>query len=263
MGMIKAIWQYRGFIFSSVKREFQSKYSNSALGVVWTLIRPLTMILVYTLVFSQLMRTRVPGSDSPFAYSIFLCSGMLTWTFFAEIVGRAETMFLENANLIKKVSFPHLCLPIILVLNASVNFVIIFGLFLSFLVITGAFPGLLCLALVPLLIIQVLFSIGLGMSIGVLNVFFRDVGQLFAVVLQLWFWITPVVYPISILPTIVQKFVRLNPMTPLINGYQVVLANQQVPDWSSLMPAACVALLLCWFGWSLFRKHVGEMVDEL
>jgi lipopolysaccharide transport system permease protein len=263
MQMIKALWGHRSFIFGSVKREFQSKYSNSLLGAAWTFIRPLTMIVVYTVVFSQIMRAKLSGVDTPFAYSIYLCSGILTWSFFSEIVGRAETIFIENANLIKKVSFPRLCLPVILIANASVNFAIIFGLFTVFMIVTGSFPGLVYLAIFPVLAIQILFSAGLGITVGVLNVFFRDIGQLFAVALQLWFWVTPVVYPINILPPFFQELVKFNPMTNLIGAYQGILVNGQWPDWYSLWPVTLLSVLLCWWGAHLFRKHVGEMVDEL
>lgn len=263
MQMIKALWGHRSFIFGSVKREFQSKYSNSLLGAAWTVIRPLTMIVVYTVVFSQIMRAKLSGVDTPFAYSIYLCAGILTWSFFSEIVGRAETIFIENANLIKKVSFPRLCLPVILVANASVNFAIIFGLFTVFLIVTGSFPGLVYLAIFPVLAIQILFSAGLGITVGVLNVFFRDIGQLFAVALQLLFWVTPVVYPINILPPFFQELVKFNPMTNLIGAYQGILVNGQWPDWYALWPVTLLSVLLCWWGAHLFRKHVGEMVDEL
>ncbi len=263
MRMFKALWGYRGFILGSVKREFQAKYSNSLLGAAWTVINPLAMIIVYTVVFSQIMRAKLPGIDSQFAYSIYLCAGVLTWTFFSETVSRAQNVFLENANLLKKISFPRLCLPVIVVANASLNFVIIFGLFTVFLLASGSFPGVVYLAMFPLLLIQILFSVGLGITLGVLNVFFRDVGQLFGVVLQFWFWLTPVVYPINILPEVVRQALRYNPMTNLITSYQGILVEGQWPDWSSLWPVSVLALLLCLWGMNLFRKHAGEMVDEL
>ena len=137
--MILAIWSYRGFIAGNVKREFQSKYSNSLLGAAWTVINPLAMIVVYTVIFSQIMRARLAGVDGAFAYSIYLCSGVLTWGLFAEIVSRAQNVFLENANILKKLSFPRLCLPVIVVANALLNFSIIFGLFTLFLLITETF----------------------------------------------------------------------------------------------------------------------------
>jgi lipopolysaccharide transport system permease protein len=263
VGMLRSIWSYRGFISGSVKREFQSRYRNSLLGAAWTVLNPLAMIVVYTVIFSQVMKTRLPGVDSGFAYSIYLCAGMLTWGLFAEIVGRAQNVFLEHANLIKKISFPRICLPVIVVLNASVNFAIIFGLFVLFLLFSGTFPGVSFIAVFPVLAIQITFAIGLGISVGVLNVFFRDVGQFFAVLLQFWFWFTPVVYPASILPSSVQPYLQWNPMVPLVSAYQDVLVHGKWPQWSELWIPAALALLLCAVGIRLFRKRVGEIVDEL
>lgn len=263
MQMIQAIWSYRGFISGSVRREFESKYRNSLLGALWTIINPLTMIVVYTVIFSRLMQAKLPGVESTFGYSIYLCVGILTWGLFTEIVSRSQSVFLDNANLIKKISFPRLCLPIIVILNASMNFVIIFGLFTAFLIVSGNFPGVVFIAIFPLLILQVLFSIGLGITIGVLNVFFRDVGQLFGVILQFWFWLTPVVYPINILPERARDIIQYNPMVPLLSAYQGVVVSAIWPIWSALLPVLFLAVLLCLFGMHLFRKHAGEMVDEL
>ena len=122
MGMLKSLWAYRGFILGSVKREFQLKYRNSLLGAAWTVLNPLAMIVVYTVIFSEVMRARLPGVGGTYAYSIYLCAGILTWGLFAEIVGRCQTMFIENANLLKKISFPRMCLPVIIVfISASIG----------------------------------------------------------------------------------------------------------------------------------------------
>lgn len=251
------------FVLSSVKREFQVKYRSSLLGAAWTVINPLAMILVYTVIFSQVMKAKLPGVESDFAFSIYLCAGVLTWGLFAEIVGRGQTVFLENANLLKKISFPRMCLPTIVVLNALVNFAIIFGLFLTFLLISGTWPGWSTLALFPVLAIELLFSIGLGVTLGVLNVFFRDVGQFFGIFLQFWFWFTPVVYPVNILPDDIRSLMALNPMYPLIQAFQNIFINNAWPDWVSLLYPLAIGVLLCMLGLRLFRKHAAEMVDEL
>lgn len=264
MGVIlRSLWAYRGFILGSVKREFQAKYRNSLLGAAWTVIQPLAMIIVYTVIFSQVMKARLPGVDSTFAYSIYLCVGIFTWGLFAEITGRAQNIFLENANLLKKLSFPRLCLPTVVVLSACLNFAIIFGLFTVFLLVTGHFPGWAYLAVAPLLLIQIAFSIGLGISLGVLNVFFRDVGQLFNVILQFWFWLTPIVYPLTILPESLRPWMDLNPMAPLMAAYQGMLIAGRWPQWKSLWLIVFLAVLFCILGYRLFRSRAGEMVDEL
>lgn len=262
--VVKPLWAYRGFILGSVKREFQSKYRNSMLGAAWTVLNPLAMIIVYTVVFSKVMRAKVPGVDSTFAYSIYLCAGLLTWGFFAEIVGRAQNIFLEYANLMKKLNFPRMSLPVIVALNAGINFAIISGLFLIFLLVTANFPGWVILGTVPVLIVQLAFSIGLGIILGVLNVFFRDVGQFFGIVLTFWFWLTPIVYPSSILPDRVHRLLlEWNPMAPIIAAYQAIFVTGRWPEWQSLAIPTILAVVLCVFGLRLFRKRAGEMVDDL
>ncbi|MDR2113574.1 MAG: ABC transporter permease [Candidatus Accumulibacter sp.] len=261
--LFRALWTYRGFILGSVKREFQSKYRNSLLGAAWTVLNPLAMIVVYTVIFAEVMRAKLPGVDNTFGYSIYLCAGLLTWGLFAEIVGRAQTVFIDNANLLKKLSFPRLCLPVVIVVSALLNFTIIFGLFSLFLLISGNFPGLPYLALAPLLAILILFSIGLGIIVGVLNVFFRDIGQFFGIFLTFWFWLTPIVYPASTLPENMRWILACNPVAPLMAGFQTILVNRLWPQWESLWWPGLLCLALCAGGMALFRKHAGEMVDEL
>ena len=260
---LSEIYRFRGFILGSVKREFASRYRNSMLGASWLVLQPLAQILVYTLIFANVMRTRMAGVDSTFGYSIYLCAGVLTWGLFTEIVGRCQNMFIDNANLLKKLSFPRIALPVTVVLSACAGFAIIFGLFTGFLVISGNFPGLVYFWLIPVLLVQLIFAVGLGMNLGVLNVFFRDVGQLFMIVLQFWFWLTPVVYPLSTLPAWAQKLVLLNPMTPITLAYQGILVHGIAPSWHRIAAVLVLGLLLCWSGLLLFRKRAGEIVDEL
>jgi lipopolysaccharide transport system permease protein len=260
---IRSVWNYRGFILGSVRREFQAKYRNSLLGAAWSVLNPLAMILIYTVIFSQVMKAKMPGVDSTFSFGIYICAGVLTWQFFAEVVGRSQTIFIENANMLKKLSFPRLCLPAIVVLGSALNFGIVFALFTVFLISTGNFPGWSYFALFPLLVIQVAFSIGLGVSLGVLNVFFRDVGQAFGVFLQFWFWLTPIVYPVTILPEFAQRLLVLNPMADLVQGYQQIIVRGEFPDWTKMSVPLLAAVVLCLFGYRLFRQRSGEMIDEL
>jgi lipopolysaccharide transport system permease protein len=250
-------------VFGSVKREFQTRYRTSMLGALWLILQPLAMIAVYTVIFSEVMRSRMAGVENTFGYSIYLCAGVLTWGLFAEIISRAQSVFVDNANLLKKVSFPRIALPAIVTCSALLNFAIIFSLFLVFLVVTGNFPGVAFFGLVPLLLVQVIFSIGLGITLGVLNVFFRDVGQFTGILLQFWFWLTPVVYPWHVLPEGVRPLIRLNPMASLIQGYQTILVNHAWPDWTIVWPVLVVGVLACVLGLYLFRRHAAEMVDEL
>lgn len=263
INLYHALWHYRGFILGSVKREFQSRYRNSLLGALWTVLNPLSMIVVYTVIFSQVMHARLPGVDDGLAYSVYLCAGLLTWGLFSEVTLRSQNMFLEHANLLKKISFPRMCLPIIVLFNAGINFAIILSLFLVFLLITGRLPGLALVALIPLLALQIIFSAGLGMILGVLNVFFRDVAQFFGIWLQFWFWLTPIVYPLSIIPQPIQWLWGLNPLTPLMESYQNLFLHGQWPVWGSLIPMLLIGILFCGIGLRLFHQRAGEMVDEL
>jgi lipopolysaccharide transport system permease protein len=263
MQMLQAIYRYRAFIAGSIAREFQSKYRNSLLGALWNILNPLAMITVYTVIFSQIMRAKLPGIDTAFAYSIYLCAGILTWGLFSEITNRCLQIFVDNANLLKKLNFPRLCLPMIVVGSALLNFGIVFSLFTLFLILTGNFPGWSFLGLFPVLAIQALFATSLGLSLGILNVFFRDIGQFFGIFTQFWFWLTPIVYPISIIPENIRWLINLNPMTQIMTAYQNILVSNIWPDWYSLLPITLVSGLLCIWCIRLFRKRSSEIVDEL
>ena len=268
LASVASLWQYRAFILGSTKREFQTKYKNSLLGFAWPIINPLALILVYALVFSKVMGARLPGAaadggSSIYAYSIYLCIGVIVWTLFAELTSRAQVVFLENANLLKKLNFPRLCLPVIVIFNAGLNFLIIFSLFTIFLLVTNNFPGYCFFAVIPLLAILIIFAIGLGMTLGVLNVFFRDIGYFYSVALQFWFWLTPIVYSVNVLPEKIRFLVSFNPLTNLFVAFQGIFVNHQAPDWSSLWFICVLAVLLNINGFRLFRKRSGEMVDLL
>jgi lipopolysaccharide transport system permease protein len=149
------------------------------------------------------------------------------------------------------------------VASASFNFAIVFAIFLVFLLVSGNWPGFPLIAFVGVLGLQIVLATGLGILLGVLNVFFRDVGHLFGIVLQFWFWATPIVYPLGILSERIRPWVELNPMTPLMSAYQLIFTQGKWPEWQPLLPSAITALLLCLFAWLLFRRRGGEMVDEL
>jgi lipopolysaccharide transport system permease protein len=261
---LAGLWRYRGFAAAEVARQFRAKYHGSALGVSWTLLNPLATILIYTLVFSQLMGARLPALDSPFAYATYVCAGLLTWGLLQDVLTRSVGLFIGYANLIKKVAFPTSTLLAIVVLTALLDFGLIFGVFLLLLAVTGSLPGLVLAALLPLLALQLALATGLGLLIAVLNVFFRDLGHITAIALRLWFWLTPIVYPVTILPDWVRFWVQsLNPMAPLVGGYQRILLLHQWPEWSTLWLPAVAAAIAVWMGLSLYRARAGELIDEL
>ena len=265
-GLARDIWHYRGFVHGSIRRDIAAQYRGSLLGAAWVMIGPLALILIYTLVFSHLMKSRLTGVDSAFGYSIFLCAGLLPWTFFTDSLSRLQAVFVANSNLMKKATFPRICLPVIAVGTAAFNFVVIAVLFLGFLLVSGVFPGWVLLAAVPALGVQVALSTGLGMLFATLNVFFRDVGQAMNLILQFWFWLTPIVYPLGSLPGWAQSVLVWNPMAVLVSHYQSVLLYHRLPDpgaWLGLVGVAGLALISLWLGLATYRRRVGEMVDEL
>lgn len=258
-----ALWHYRRFILGSVQREFRARYLNTALGAAWLLLAPFAMILVYTLVFTQLMQNRLAGSAATYSYSIYLCAGLLPWQWFTELLSRHVGLFVDHAALIKKASFPWLSLSVIAIISSACNFALIAVLFLLFLAYIGPWPGWALIALLPLFLLQSLFAAGLGIILGVLHVFFRDVGQAVGIVLQFWFWLTPIIYPLNALPPSIQAILAWNPMLPVVRNYQTVLLGQGWPDWSTLdgFAVLCMACLLV-AAW-LYHRARSQLVDEL
>jgi lipopolysaccharide transport system permease protein len=258
-----AIWHYRRFILASVVREFRARYARSYLGATWLVLAPFAMILIYTLVFSGLMQARLPGTQQAYAYSVYLCAGLLPWHWFSELVSRNTGLFLDHAGLIKKHSFPRLSLPIINALASGLNFALAMSVFLVFLLVMGNWPGWSLLWMIPLLLLQLLFASSLGLMLGVLNVFFRDVGQAMGIVLQFWFWLTPIIYPLTALPERIRRVIEWNPMTPLVQAYQGIFLGQGQPDWPTLLPLALVTLLFTGLAAKSYRAARNQIVDEL
>ncbi|MFH1155350.1 MAG: ABC transporter permease [Pseudomonadota bacterium] len=250
-------------MLSSVKREFQTRWIGTQLGPFWLLAQPLATIFIFTVIFSNIMRPGMPSHTSKFAYSIYLCAGVLTFNLFSEMLGRSTTIFIENANLLKKINFPKLCLPIIVMVSSLLNFSIIIGLYLCFLLLTASFPGYVLLGAIPVLMIQLLFTIGLGMLLATINVFYRDIQQSVQVILQFWFWLTPIVYIAATLPPAVRKILNWNPLWALIQAYQNVFLEHALPDWTSLIYPCLLGLLFTILGVYAFHKLQGEIVDEL
>ena len=262
-GLLRECWQFRGFILSSVKRDFVSRYLGTHLGFFWAIAQPLAMILIYTLVFATIMKPALPGHDSRFAYSIYLCAGILIWQLFSELLNRSVGIFVHNAALLKKVNLPKLALPVVVALSGLSNFAVIVVLFLGFLLAIGSFPSGAILALIPVLVLVVALALGLGLLLGTINVFYRDIGQTTSMLLQFWFWLTPIVYPGRTLPEPFAAVLAWNPMWPIVRFAQAIFLENQVPDWSGLAYPTTVAAVLLVLGLFAFRRLSGEIVDEL
>jgi len=263
VAMAQALWAYRSFVAAMVVRDLRARYLQSVLGAAWAVATPLVTLAIYALVFSEIMRARLPGSTDRMGYTLFLMAGLFPWGLFAETVTRCQTVFLDQGNLIKKAAFPRSALPLAAALTAAVNFAVVFVLFLALLALTGRWPGLALLAFLPLLLLQQALALGLGVLVGTLQVFFRDAGHFTGVALQFWFWLTPVVYPLAVLPDRVRPWLAKNPLTPLFVAYQGLVLQGTTPDWASLLPVAALAAAALLLAYTAFRSLSGELVDEL
>jgi lipopolysaccharide transport system permease protein len=260
--MLASLWRYRGFVRASVARDFQMRYRGSALGLAWTLLQPIGTVAVLTLVFSSIMRPRLPGGDA-YSYSIFLCAGVFSWGLFAEIVQRELNVFIEHANFLKKSNFPRSSLPLIVAMSALSNFVIAFVIYVAYVAAIGRFPGWTTMGALPVVALLALFATGLGVLLGMANVFFRDLGAAVPILMQFWFWLTPIVYPLSALPESIRPWLALNPVTPMVTSLHRIFIDHAAPDWASLVAPAVVAVLLCIAGIAAFRSQADNIVDEL
>ncbi len=262
-GRLVALWSYRGFVFSMVAREFRIRYLGSLLGSIWSILNPLAMITIYTVIFSKVMQAKLPGIDDTMAYGVFVCAGLLPWIYYTELLNRFPNIFIEQAALLKKLSFPRITLPVIALCSATINFLIIFSLFLAFLLLSGRFPGVVILGYIPLLVLQQMFVVGIGIMLGSVNVFFRDIGQFVNVIIQFWFWFTPIVYVVNMLPEEAQKIIPFNPMTAFVQAYQSIIIYERWPVYSDFKLHLLGAMIALVAGFVTFQRLADEMVDEL
>ncbi|MEZ9464553.1 ABC transporter permease [Vibrio splendidus] len=257
------LWTYRYFILSSIRTEFRSRFARSKLGGLWMILNPLAMVLIYALVLSQIMTAKLPGVSTQYSYPIYILSGVIGWTLFSEVLNRCLTIFIDNSNLLKKVSFPKITLPLVVIGGGLVNFFLMFITTYVVFGFLGHFPFQALNWLPILVLITISLAVGIGLFFGVLNVFMRDIGQILNVVLQFWFWLTPIVYMISIIPEKYQWLVKLNPMTGVTMGYQNVLLYNKAPDASLLVYPGLFALVSLSLAIFIFGKASEEMADVL
>lgn len=261
--LFRGAWRFRSFIFASVGREFASRYLGTQLGVFWAIAQPLALVLIYTLVFSEVMRPRLPGHESRFAYSIYLTAGLIVWTLFGDLLARSVGIFVHNANLLKKVNVHKLAFPAIAGISALIQAGLLLAALVLFLLSTGSFPGITFLAVFPLLAVVCLLAMGLGLFLATVNVFYRDVEQTTSLVLQFWFWLTPVVYPANALPSFMQALLSFNPLWPLVRAAQDIFVGRRWPDWATLVYPLLLGLALAWLARAAFERLSGDLVDEL
>lgn len=261
--MIVNLWRYRGFIVRNALSDVRHRYAGSAVGVAWNVINPLAQILIYTLVFSHIMAARVPGAGSRAGFALYLCAGLLPWVAFAECITRGANAFIENAPYLKKLPIPEQ----VFVAQNAVAATLFLGISMTLLGLVTVLAGdALTLAWVGVPAVLVLFQgfgFGLGLIFSTLNVFLRDIGQMLAIALHLWMWLTPIVYVEEILPASLQGFVRHNPAYPFIDALHRMIVGGQWPTawhWGPMLFWASAAPVL---GYLIMRRLRPEIRDVL
>ena len=261
--MAEELWAYRNLIYNLVSRDLKVRYKNSLLGIIWSWLNPLLLMLIFTLVFGILLKRQ----DIP-NYHILFLSAMLPWNFFVGSVMGGIPSVVGNANLIKKVYFPREVLPISTVLANMVNFLIALPVFFAIAMISGIMPNQYLLFLPIPILIELIFAIGITLILSTLEVFYRDTHMIMDVAMQAWFFLTPVIYSVTSLPTQVtllgvtfnpQVWIyRLNPMASIINTYQDILYKGTLTSVDFLSRTAVTALIILLFGYWFFRHFSGK-----
>ena len=255
--IFKNLYQYRELLKTSVKKEVRGKYKNSFLGVLWSFLNPLLQITVYAIVFPLILRNNQEN------YVIFLCCGLIPWTFFATSINRAAFSFVENGNILKKVYFPREIVPISVVTSEAINFLISTIIILGF-VIFGGLGITKYVVLYPLvLLVQYFIVLAISIVISSICVYLRDLQHFIGVALQLLFYAAPVVYAPSTIPDNFQWILKFNPMTYIINAYRDIFYNQQMIELKPLLIVFALAIIGFVVGYAIFCKLQKGFAEQL
>lgn len=263
IAFVRSLWIYRSFIITSIRNEFAARFARSRLGGLWMIIHPLMLVAIYALVLSSVLAAKLPDIDNSYAYALYLTAGITAWNLFTETVGRCLTLFIDNGNLMKKVRFPRIALPAIAVGSCLLNYSLLLVSVLLVFALMGHTLGMVALWLFPLTIIIIMLALGVGLVLGVINVFVRDVGQVTPIVIQALFWFTPIVYPLEIVPDSLQGIIAYNPMLPIVSAYHDVLVFGKTPALEPMLITFGVSVVLLLVSLIMFRRAVPEMVDVL
>ncbi len=261
--MFDSLWTYRYFIFSAIRNDLTARFAHSKLGALWVIFNPLAQVMIYALILSNVLAAKLPGIDNKYAFAIYLLAGTLGWALFSEIITRSVSMFVESANLLKKINFPKVTLPTIMLGSCLLNNLILLSVILVIFTLLDHSFSMTIFWLIPVTGTLVLFGFGIGLILGVINVFVRDVSQVVPIFLQVLFWFTPIVYPISIIPAEYVSWMSLNPLVPIIEAYHNILMYDQAPDMTSFLHLNVIGLAITLVGLLMFRRASPEMVDVL
>lgn len=264
LAMAGSLWHNRSLIRVLVVREVAGRYRGSILGILWSFLNPVLMLAVYTFVFSVVFKARWGGGEeSRSEFAIVLFAGLLVFNLFSECVTRAPGLILANANYVKKVVFPLEILPWVAFGAALFHALINLAVWLLFFLLIMGLPHATFL-LFPLQIVPLaLLIMGLSWFLASLGVFVRDVGQIIGVLTTILMFVTPIFYPLSALPEAYRGFLRLNPLTFIVEQTRSLLIFGQAPAWGRLGLLTCFAAIVAWLGFAWFQKTRKGFADVL
>ena len=247
--------------FSFAKRDFRERYIGTGLGQLWYILSPIITIFIYTVIFSDFMKMKLDIVDNSYSYSIYLVPGLLAWTSFSTILMRLNNSILEKSNLIKKISVPVYVYQISIIITEFGVLMLSYSLALIFLLLVNHPITLTFLYLVPILFLQTLFAFALGVIISLFTPFFKDLKEAVPIVVQLWFWMTPIIYMKEMIAGKYPALLTFNPFYYFAQIYQDIFLYSRAPSIDALLTLlimSIVALLLAAF---LYKKMIGTIKD--
>ncbi|HEY8410093.1 MAG TPA: ABC transporter permease [Pyrinomonadaceae bacterium] len=250
-------------IYSFARRDLVGRYKGSALGIAWAVLTPVVMIAIFTFIFAGIFGARFGASDSHWDYALYLFCGLLPWSMFQESVQQSANTIVAHANLVKRVVFPLETLPAAQAFAALGNQLFATVALLIAIAVIRQNLQLTALWLPLLLIPQLLFALGAAWLIASLGVFLRDIAQGITLLLMAWMYLTPIIYPESIVPPRFRWFIGVNPFTPLVRSYRNIFLDGLAPDWRGLAYFTAVALVVFVFGYWWFARTRKNFADVI
>lgn len=253
------LWEYRELLYFLTWRDIKVRYKQTVLGAAWAIIQPVFTMIVFSLFFGKL--AQIPSDGVP--YPIFAYAALVPWAFFAHGLTQSSNSLLGSSNLIKKVYFPRLIIPIAGVLSGGVDFLLAFIVLVGMMLFIGIIPTMHIVWLPFLLILTCVTSLGIGMWFAALNVQFRDVKYTIAFLTQVWLFSTPIAYPSSLLPEFWQPFYALNPMVGVVEGFRWALLGTDTAPGGMIFVSSCMAMTIFVGGIFYFRRMEKTFADVL
>ncbi|WP_270816619.1 ABC transporter permease [Hungatella effluvii] len=258
MQIIKEIYAYREMIFSLVRRDLKGRYKGSVLGFMWTFINPLLQLGVYTLVFSIIMRNDIED------YYLFLFVALVPWIFFSTSVTGGSHCIIAQQDMVKKIYFPREVLPIAFVTSQFVNMILSFIVIFFVIIISGRGFNFIALLYLPIIMIaEYLLALSAAMLTSAITVYLRDIEYILGIISMAWQFLTPIMYPVEMVPERLRPLFNLNPMTPIAVAYRDILYYKQVPQLSTLVQGVGIGLLVLAIGIFVFEKLKRHFAEEL